>query len=113
MGSQYMMDYDVNIHCGNYWICDGIIHLQKQGEGDNRAAAATADDDDDDDDCGLWRAADALQHEMRLDVDYCRNDRQYFPSHLVKGAEIIPCWTSSYRVTQVVDDGTIANGAMF
>ena len=60
MGYNFKMDYDLATHACNYWICDGII--QRQGDGDD---ISTEGDDE-----GLWRAARALQREMRLDVDY-------------------------------------------
>ncbi|CAL5028339.1 unnamed protein product [Urochloa decumbens] len=63
------VDYDLDIHACNYWICDGIRHLQ---HGD-------ADDGDD----VSWRSADALQLEMQLDLDYYQCNHQYFPSHLL------------------------------
>uniref|UniRef100_A0A0A9CNQ2 Disease resistance protein At4g27190-like leucine-rich repeats domain-containing protein n=1 Tax=Arundo donax TaxID=35708 RepID=A0A0A9CNQ2_ARUDO len=90
--------YDWATHGANYWICDGII---QQGE-----RCIGADDDHD----GLWRTADALQHEMQLDVDY----HQYLPSsHLARFVESKPYWASpTYGFTRIPARAT-HNGDMF
>ncbi|TVU06821.1 hypothetical protein EJB05_46856, partial [Eragrostis curvula] len=94
MGRHFTMDYDLATHSSNYWVCDGII---RQLEGD-------ADLDD-----SSWRAAEALRREMLLDVDYYP-DHHYLPSHLLKCAGIVPCWTSpTYRIVQILDGGAISS----
>ncbi|CAD6337600.1 unnamed protein product [Miscanthus lutarioriparius] len=65
-----MMDYDLATHACNYWVCDGVRHLQ-QGD-------STGDGND-----VSWRSADALHLEMQLDLDYYHYNHQYFPSHLL------------------------------
>ncbi|EES10327.2 uncharacterized protein LOC8080235 [Sorghum bicolor] len=52
----FSIDYDLATHSCNYWICEGII---QQGQGT-----------DQEDEEQAWRVADAMQHEMRLDVQY-------------------------------------------
>ncbi|XP_066398706.1 uncharacterized protein [Miscanthus floridulus] len=69
---------DLPTHGANYWVCDGIIQKEERDLG-----AGDGDGDD-----WLWRAADALQHEMPLDMDYQ-------PSyHLSMCAESKPYWIS-------------------
>ncbi|CAL4941023.1 unnamed protein product [Urochloa decumbens] len=63
------VDYDLATHACNYWICDGIQHLQQGGPDDGGDIS--------------WRSADALQLEMQLDLDYYQCNHQYFPSHLL------------------------------
>ncbi|CAD6253034.1 unnamed protein product [Miscanthus lutarioriparius] len=93
MGRHFMMDYDLATHGCNYWICDGIIRPQQRQR--------HVDHD------GLWSAAEALQREMQMDVDYYHHDHKNLPTHLVKFAEIMPCWTSpTYRVVQILDRAT-------
>jgi hypothetical protein len=86
-GSQFT-GYDVATRGTSYWICD------KQG-------AATD---------GLWRAADALQRELRLDVDY----HQYLPSSpLAWSVESKPYWSSPTHGFTWILAGAIPNGDMF
>ncbi|CAM0151129.1 unnamed protein product [Urochloa decumbens] len=81
-GSQWI-DYDLNTHGANYWVCDGIVRQPQRGE--RNVSVGDAVD-------GLWRSAEALQREMPLDVDY----HQYLPSpHLLaRFLESKPYWSS-------------------
>lgn len=62
------MDYDLATHSCNYWICEGII---QQGQ--------EKIDTDQEDKEQAWRAANAMQREMRLDVDYYHQDHPSLP----------------------------------
>jgi hypothetical protein len=107
MGHNLLMDYDLATHACNYWICDGII--QRQGDGDDIST-------DGGDDEGLWRAAAALQREMRLDVDYYyyyQYEHKYFPSGLVPyGMCTMPNSTAPYGFL-AIPAGAIPNSDMF
>lgn len=83
-GSQFS-GYDVATHGTSYWICD-------------KGGSATD---------GLWRAADALQRELRLDVDY----HQYLPSSpLAWSVESKPYWSSPTHGFTWIPAGAIPNG---
>jgi len=96
------IDYDLDTHGANYWVCDGIIHQPQRGDRD-----VSASDDND----GLWRAAGALQREMLLDADY----HKYLPSPdlLATFVESNPYWTSPTRGFTLIPDGAIPTGDMF
>ncbi|CAD6220854.1 unnamed protein product [Miscanthus lutarioriparius] len=89
------IDYELDTHITNYWVCDGVIHQQlQQGQRDD----------------GLWRAADALQFEMPLDADY----HQYLLSpHLAKFVKSKPFWSSPTCGFTRISDRAIPNGGMF
>jgi hypothetical protein len=53
---RHSMDYDLSTHGASYWVCDGAI----------RQGVSSSDDDAD----VSWRAAEALQGELPLDIDY-------------------------------------------
>ncbi|CAD6220856.1 unnamed protein product [Miscanthus lutarioriparius] len=94
-GSQWI-DYDLDTHITNYWVCDGVIHQQlQQGQRDD----------------GLWRAADALQFEMQLDADY----HQYLlsPHLLATFVKSKPFWSSPTCGFTRISDRAIPNGGMF
>ncbi|CAL5091036.1 unnamed protein product [Urochloa decumbens] len=97
----HSIDYDWATHGANYWICDGIMQQLRQGE-----AEVGADDGGD----GSWRAADALQREVQLDVNY----HQYLPSsHLARFVESKPCLISpTYYGFVMIPTGGMANGDM-
>ncbi|KAL6650192.1 hypothetical protein ACP70R_009117 [Stipagrostis hirtigluma subsp. patula] len=95
----FMMDYDLAKHACNYWICDSISQQPQRVEGDD------ADE--------LWRAANALHLEMRLDVDYYQHNRQYFPSHLIRYAKSTPHWTSPPYGFLLIPAAAIPNADMF
>ncbi|CAL5034147.1 unnamed protein product [Urochloa decumbens] len=82
-----MMDYDLATHGYNYLVCDGIVHLQ------HREHNVSTDGDD-----ALWRAAIALQHEMRFGVDYFHDhNKSSLLSHLItchNESTNPPYWTS-------------------
>nr|CAB3452144.1 unnamed protein product [Digitaria exilis] len=101
--SSHSVDYDLTTHIPNYWVCDGIIHqLLRQGQRDD----ISADGDND----KLWRAAEALQREMQLDVDY----HQYSPSSpLAKFVKSKPYWTSPTCGFTWIPAGAIPNKDMF
>nr|CAB3452143.1 unnamed protein product [Digitaria exilis] len=99
---RHSIDYDLATHTANYWACDGIIQQMQQGE--RNITAATTDHDD-----SLWRAADALQREILLDVDY----HQYLPSHLTRCAERKAYLTSPTYGVVLIPTGVIPNGDMF
>jgi len=99
---RHSVDYDWATHGANYWICDGII--KQQGQGDREAGATDGDDD------RSWRAADALQSEMTLDVDY----HQYLPSsHLARFVESKPSWISPNYGFNQLPDRTIPKADIF
>ncbi|CAN6203197.1 unnamed protein product [Urochloa humidicola] len=100
-GSQWI-DYDLNTHGANYWVCDGIVRQPQRGE---RNVSASDGDD------GLWRSAEALQREMALDVDY----HQYLPSpHLLaRCIESKPYWSSPTCGFTRIPDGATSNRDMF
>ncbi|CAD6220858.1 unnamed protein product [Miscanthus lutarioriparius] len=89
------IDYDLDTHITNYWVCDGVIHQQlQQGQRDD----------------GLWRAADALQFEMPLDADY----HQYLLSpHIATFVKSKPFWSSPTCGFTRISDRAIPNGGMF
>jgi len=69
-----LIDYDLDTHGANYWVCDDIIRHRQQGD-------------------GLRRAAEALHREIRLDMD----SHQYVPASQLLGPWQIrtkPYWTS-------------------
>nr|CAB3455871.1 unnamed protein product [Digitaria exilis] len=102
--STHSVDYDLTTHIPNYWVCYGIIHqLLRQGQRDD----ISADGDND----KLWRAAEALQREMQLDVDY----HQYSPSSpLAKFVKSKPYWTSpTCGFTWIPASGAIPNKDTF
>ncbi|KAF8732103.1 hypothetical protein HU200_016064 [Digitaria exilis] len=88
---RHSIDYDLATHTANYWACDGIIQQMQQG------------------DDSLWRAADALQREILLDVDY----HQYLPSHLTRCAERKAYLTSPTFGVVLIPTGVIPNGDTF
>jgi hypothetical protein len=100
MGRHFTMDYDLATHGSNYWVCDGKVVVQQQQH-------ELVDHDD-----LSFRAADALQREMQLGMDYYHNhhQQQYLPPYLVKCARAVPCWTSpSYSIVQILDGGIPPN----
>ncbi|CAL5078717.1 unnamed protein product [Urochloa decumbens] len=80
-----------------------LVHQEASEE--DRDIIGAADDDVD----SLWRAVDALQREIQLDVDY----HQYLPSHLVRCAERKPYWTSPTYGVILIPTEAITNGYMF
>uniref|UniRef100_A0A0A8YZU2 Disease resistance protein At4g27190-like leucine-rich repeats domain-containing protein n=1 Tax=Arundo donax TaxID=35708 RepID=A0A0A8YZU2_ARUDO len=81
MGSR-LVDYDLATHVCNYWICDDIIELIKQGD------VGTDEGVD-----RLWLPYDALQREMRMDADFYQNP--CLPSPLARDLpDHIAYWTS-------------------
>ncbi|CAL5029095.1 unnamed protein product [Urochloa decumbens] len=83
-----MMDYDLATHGYNYLVCDGIVQLQQRDHN------VSTDIDD-----KLWRAANALQHEMRFGMDYFHDhNKSSLLSHLVTchngSTTNPPYWTS-------------------
>ncbi|WVZ62163.1 hypothetical protein U9M48_011940 [Paspalum notatum var. saurae] len=82
-GGHHSIDYDFSTHVANYWVCDGII---QQGHGEK-------------DDDSSWRAADALQREMPLDMDY----HEPLPSsHISELVQSKPYWSSpTHGFTQI------------
>ncbi|TKW30811.1 hypothetical protein SEVIR_2G062400v4 [Setaria viridis] len=101
-GSQ-SIDYDLATHGANYWVCDRnrIIHQLQHEERD-----VNGGDKDD----GLWRAVDALQQQMLLDMDH----HQYLTSpHLAMFINSKPYWTSPTCGFTRIPAGAIHNGDMF
>ncbi|TKW30785.1 hypothetical protein SEVIR_2G061000v4 [Setaria viridis] len=97
----HSIDFDLATHGTNYWVCDGIIQQLKQEGRD-----LSANDDSD----WLWRAADALQREIALDVDY----HQHLPSsHLSLCVESKPYWISPNYGFNRVPGRAILNGGTF
>ncbi|RCV09790.1 hypothetical protein SETIT_2G058000v2 [Setaria italica] len=97
----HSIDFDLATHGTNYWVCDGIIQQLKQEGRD-----LSANDDSD----WLWRAADALQREIALDVDY----HQHVPSsHLSLCVESKPYWISPNYGFNRVPGRAILNGGTF
>jgi hypothetical protein len=90
IGSQ-MIDSDLATHGFNYWKCDGIKQLEHG-----------IDDDK------LWLYYDALQHEMRLDVDSYQNP--YFPSPVAWSLPELPYWSSPTYGIMLVSEGQIPKG---
>ncbi|RCV09795.1 hypothetical protein SETIT_2G058500v2 [Setaria italica] len=97
----HSIDFDLATHGTNYWVCDGIIQQLKL---EGRVLSANDDSD------WLWRAADALQREIALDVDY----HQHFPSsHLSICVERKPYWISPNYGFNRVPGRAILNGGIF
>ncbi|CAD6226511.1 unnamed protein product [Miscanthus lutarioriparius] len=88
-----LIDYDLDTHGANYWVCDDIIRHRQQGD-------------------GLWRAAEALHREIRLDMD----SHQYVPSSQLLGQWQIrtkPYWTSPTYGLILIPTRAMPNGDMF
>ncbi|KAL6653026.1 hypothetical protein ACP70R_011951 [Stipagrostis hirtigluma subsp. patula] len=80
-------DYDLATHSCNYWKCDGVAKQLQHGSDDDRL---------------LW-FYDALQCEMRLDVDYYQNP--YLQSPVARRlSERISYWTSPTYGSMLIPD---------
>ncbi|KAJ1269772.1 hypothetical protein BS78_06G002700 [Paspalum vaginatum] len=113
LGHHFMMDYDLATQCCHYWMCDGIIQQQRLPGAEAYVLGANGNGDD-----GLWQAANALQSEIHLDMDYCHHHPQYLPSYLLRCAESLaslPYWGSPAYGFLLLNPvgGAIPNGGMF
>jgi hypothetical protein len=99
-----LIDFDLSTHGTNYWVCDGIVQQLEQQEGRDRDLNSNDDND------WLWRAANVLQREMALDVDY----HQYLPSsHLSICVESKPYWISPNHGFNRIPGRAILTGDIF
>ncbi|XP_051214256.1 uncharacterized protein [Lolium perenne] len=82
------IEYDLATRACNYWICDVIIQKIT-------------------DICEAWQVGEALQDEIRLDLDYHHKE---LPSHLLTYADNIPHWTSPAHGFVLVPPGVVPRG---